>query len=54
MYKLMNQRIGNSSIEYYDNRISLYSIQSGRCYITGKEFLSVDDIHCYSYKSFSD
>lgn len=51
MYQLMNQRIGNSSIEYYDNRISLYSIQSGRCYITGKEFSSVDDIHCHHKKA---
>ncbi len=51
MYQLMNQRIGNSSIEYYDNRISLYSTQSGRCYITGKEFSSVDDIHCHHRKA---
>lgn len=47
LYQLMNRKIGNSSIEYYDNRISLYSAQHGKCYITGKEFLSVDDIHCH-------
>ncbi|MDD6038917.1 MAG: group II intron reverse transcriptase/maturase [bacterium] len=51
MYQLMNQKIGSSSIEYYDNRISLYSAQWGKCYITGKEFLSVDDIHCHHKKA---
>lgn len=47
MYQLMNQKISNGSIEYYDNRISLYSAQWGKCYVTGKEFLSLEDIHCH-------
>ena len=47
MYQLMNQKLGNRSIEYYDNRISLYSAQWGKCYVTGKEFLSTADIHCH-------
>lgn len=47
MNQLMNQKIGNRSIEYYDNRISLYCAQWGKCYITGKEFITVDDIHCH-------
>ncbi|MDO5410998.1 MAG: group II intron reverse transcriptase/maturase [Lachnospiraceae bacterium] len=51
MYQLMNQKIGNASIEYYDNRISLYSAQWGKCYVTGKEFTSVDDIHCHHKKA---
>lgn len=42
----MNQRI-SSSIEYYDNRISLYNTQWGKCYVTGREFASVDEIHCH-------
>lgn len=46
MYQLMNQRI-SSSIEYYDNRISLYNTQWGKCYVTGREFASVDEIHCH-------
>lgn len=47
LYQLMNQKISNSSIEYYDNRISLYSAQCGKCYITGKEFQSLEDMHCH-------
>ena len=47
MYQLMNQKISSGSIEYYDNRISLYSVQWGKCYVTGKEFQSLEDIHCH-------
>lgn len=47
MHQLMNQKISNGSIEYYDNRISLYSAQWGKCYITGKEFQSLEDMHCH-------
>lgn len=51
LHQLMNQKKGNSSIEYYDNRISLYSAQWGKCYVTSKELLSVDDIHCHHKKA---
>ena len=34
------------SVEYMDNRISLYAAQYGRCAITGKE-LWIDEIHCH-------
>lgn len=47
MYQLMNQKQNNGSIEFYDNRISLYSAQGGKCYITGKEFQCLEDIHCH-------
>lgn len=47
MYQLMNQKLASGSIEYYDNRISLYSAQRGKCYITGKEFQCLEDIHCH-------
>lgn len=47
MYQLMNQKLASGSIEYYDNRISLYSAQWGKCYITGKEFQCLEDIHCH-------
>ncbi|MFI3326305.1 MAG: group II intron reverse transcriptase/maturase [Clostridia bacterium] len=36
----------NKSIEFYDNRISLYSAQKGKCAVTGKE-LWIDEIHCH-------
>ena len=34
------------SIEYADNRISLYAAQKGKCAVTG-EILNIDDIHCH-------
>ncbi|MEE0930549.1 MAG: group II intron reverse transcriptase/maturase [Acutalibacteraceae bacterium] len=46
---MMSEPRGNYSIEYYDNRISLYSAQYGRCFVTGKE-LEVDEIHCHHKK----
>lgn len=46
LHALMRARNGNRSIEYMDNRISLYSAQKGRCAVTGKE-LEVGEIHCH-------
>ena len=34
------------SIEYADNRISLYAAQYGKCAVTGRE-LEFDEIHCH-------
>ena len=34
------------SIEYQDNRISLFSAQKGKCAILNTE-LEIDDIHCH-------
>ena len=34
------------SIEYNDNRLSLYSAQMGKCAVSGK-MLSIGDIHCH-------
>ncbi len=47
MSRLMNQKINNGSIEYYDNRISLYNAQWGKCYVTGTEFENTEDMHCH-------
>ena len=47
MYQLMSRKINSGSIEYYDNQISLYSSQWGKCYITGKEFQSLEEMHCH-------
>lgn len=40
--------IPNRSVEYNDNRISIFSAHKGKCYITGKD-LTVDirDYHCH-------
>ena len=37
------------SIEYMDNRVSLYAAQYGKCAITGK-VLWIDEIHCHHKK----
>lgn len=47
MYQLMNQRRNHGSVEYCDNRISLYAGQDGRCYVTGREFHNLEDMHCH-------
>lgn len=52
--ELMRQRVGDDSIEFYDNRISLFSAQFGRCYVTGEHFESVDEIHCHHKIAKSD
>lgn len=43
---LMRCPIMGRSIEYADNRISLYAAQKGRCAVTGRE-LALDEIHCH-------
>lgn len=35
------------SAEYMDNRISLFSAQFGKCVVTGREFETVEEIHCH-------
>lgn len=47
MRSIMRQRLNGRSIEYMDNRISLFSGQYGKCAVTGKVFQSLDDIHCH-------
>ena len=38
------------SVEYADNRISLFSAQWGKCAVTGKSFEILEDIHCHHKK----
>lgn len=47
MYQLSAAKSYGRSIEYMDNRISLYSAQKGRCAITGREFQLLDEVHCH-------
>lgn len=47
MYQMMKQRLFGRSIEFMDNRISLYCAQYGKCSVTGKWFDSADEIHCH-------
>lgn len=40
--------IPNRSVEYNDNRISLFSAHKGKCFITGKDLtLDINDYHCH-------
>ena len=42
----MRNPVLDRSIEYADNRISLYAAQYGKCAVTGRE-LEFDEIHCH-------
>lgn len=46
MHYLMRNPIQNQSVEYNDNRLSLFAGQSGKCAITG-ELLTPYNIHCH-------
>lgn len=50
MIKLMKQPLFRNSIEYSDNRISLFSAQWGKCAVTGTPFENLSDIHCHHKK----
>lgn len=43
---LMKHPVRDRSVEYNDNRLALYSAQSGKCKITG-ELLIANKIHCH-------
>lgn len=46
LHILMRTPVAGTSIEYNDNRISMYVAQHGCCAIT-KEKLHLDEIHCH-------
>ncbi|MEK4671128.1 group II intron reverse transcriptase/maturase [Niallia sp. FSL R7-0271] len=50
--KLMKSRIINRSLEYMDNRLSVYSMQRGLCAITKKPLMA-EDVHCHHKKPVS-
>lgn len=52
LHFLMRNPIAHATIEYNDNRISLYVAQKGICAIT-KELLSIEQIHCHHKKPVS-
>ena len=45
LHHLMRTPVVNESIEYNDNRLSLYAAQRGKCAITGIQ-MDVDDVFC--------
>ena len=46
LLKLMRKPVSDRSMQYADNRISLYAGQYGRCAVTGIQ-LEYEDIHCH-------
>lgn len=46
LLKLMENPINKRSVQYADNRISLYAGQNGKCAVMGIK-LSYDEIHCH-------
>ena len=52
LHMLAKSHISGGTIEYMDNRISLYAAQYGKCAITGK-MLWIDEIHCHHKKPLS-
>ncbi len=42
----MRETHTNRSVEFMDNRLSLWSAQFGKCAVTGR-FLWIDEIHCH-------
>ena len=52
LHMLARAYLPNRSVEYMDNRISLYATQYGKCAVTGK-VLWIDEIHCHHKKPLS-
>lgn len=52
LHMLAKAVIPNRSIEYLDNRVSLYAAQFGKCAVTGN-VLWIDEIHCHHKKPTS-
>lgn len=50
MKQMMKQKLYKNSIEYRDNRLSLFSAQNGKCAVTGELFKELDEIHCHHKK----
>lgn len=47
LYYIMQHPFSNRSVEYNDNRVSLYVAQYGKCAITGRELFDTSDLHCH-------
>lgn len=45
--ELASHPVEGQSIEFNDNRMSLFSAQYGKCAVTGKEFLDTSEVHCH-------
>ena len=52
LHMLARAYLPNRSVEYMDNRVSLYAAQYGKCAVTGR-VLWFDEIHCHHKKPLS-
>lgn len=43
----MRQPVRRESLEFNDNRISLFSGQNGKCAVTQRVFRTTEEIHCH-------
>jgi len=46
MQKMIDEHKSDQTIEYLDNRISKFSMQNGKCAITGL-YLTTETMHCH-------
>ncbi len=45
--ELRNEQLSENTIEFTDNRLSKFSAQWGKCYVTGENFTNLQDVVCY-------
>lgn len=50
LIEMMNHSNNNQSIEFNDNRLSLFSAQMGKCSVTQRVFRTTEEIHCHHKK----
>lgn len=46
IHRMLNKTHENETVEYADNRLSRYSMQNGKCAVTGR-FLIAEEVHCH-------
>lgn len=50
LQEIAKNPVKGQSVEYNDNRVSLFSGQWGKCAVTGHEFLDITEVHCHHRK----
>ena len=46
LHALLNQKFVNRSMEYMDNRVTVYTAQKGKCRVMGTD-LTLENMHCH-------
>lgn len=52
LHSLLTQTFVNRSMEYMDNRVTVYTAQKGKCRVMGTD-LTIDNMHCHHQKPIS-